>query len=271
MFSAKISRATGYLALGRVAVLEFLAYRANLVVEFLSYPLAFLGYFFFLHGLFLFGHGPQNYPLPELLTYFSLGWMLRMIFHQGVDLSLSSMIATGQIAQELLRPLDLRLMMATRFASLGAARLLGYALPSLALLALLFSPFLVWLPENLLGFVIFLAVGFWLSFELQFLIGVLAFYVTMNYQISWTLDLLIRLASGLIIPLDLYPPWVARSLDILPFKYLYFIPLKVYLGRLPASDLILALLVGLAWWLALWALNRLLLHRALKQLAILGS
>lgn len=260
-----------YGALGRAAVLEFLTYRANLVVEFLSYPLAFLGYFFFIQGLFLAGHGPQGYPLPQLLTYFALGWLLRMVFHQGVDLTMSSLVATGQIAQELIRPLDLRLMMVSRFTGLGAARLVCYALPGLALLALLFGPHLVWRPESLPAFVLFLGLAFWLSFELQFLIGLLAFFFTMNYQISWTLDLLIRLASGLIVPLDLYPAVISWFLEILPFKYLYFLPLQVYLGGPGAADLSLRFLLGLAWGLALWGLNRLVLQQAMKQLAILGS
>ncbi len=261
----------GYLALGRAAVLEFLAYRANLVVEFLGYPLAFLGYFFFIQGLSLSGHGPQGYPLPQLMTYFSLGWLLRMIFNQGIDLSIGGMIASGQIAQELVKPLDLHLMMVSRFAGMGAARLFCYSLPALALLILIFGPFLVWRPENLPAFVLFLGVGCWLSFELQFLIGLLAFYLTMNYQISWTLDMLIRLASGLIIPLDLYPALVTRTLEVLPFQYLYFIPLQVYLGAPGAVDPVWRLLGGMAWGLALWGLNRMVLARALRQLAVLGS
>jgi ABC-2 type transport system permease protein len=113
--------------------------------------------------------------------------------------------------------------------------------------------------------------GCWLSFELQFFIGLLAFYLTMNYQISWTLDLLIRLASGLIIPLDLYPGVVVGALEVLPFQYLYFLPLQVYLGTAAGGDLPWRLLGGLAWAGTLWGLNRLVLARALRQLAVLGS
>lgn len=271
MFSADAYSLRGYWALGRAAVLEFLAYRTNLVVEFLSYPMAFLGYFFFIQGLFLSGHGPQQYPLPQLLTYFALGWLLRMVFNQGMDLTMSSLIATGQIAQELVRPLDLHLMMMSRFTGLGVGRLVFYALPGLVLLTFLFGPWFVWRPRTLPVFLLFLGVAFWLSFELQFLIGLLAFFLTINYQISWTLDMLIRLASGLIIPLDLYPALVSRFLDILPFKYLYFIPLQVYLGGPCNGDLFFALLGGVAWATTLWGLNHLILYRALRQMAILGS
>lgn len=261
----------GYVALGRAAVREFLAYRSHLVVEFLSYPLAFLGYFFFIQGLFLAGHGPHGYSLPQLLTYFCLAWLLRMVINQGIDLTMSSLMVTGQIAQELIKPLDLHLMMLCRFAGLGAARLCCYSLPGLVLLTLFFGSHLIWRPENLPAFGLFLGLACWLGFELQFLIGLSAFYFTMNYQISWTLDLLIRLASGLIIPLDLYPALITWLLDLLPFKYLYFIPLQVYLGGPGTGDLPFRFLVGVTWTVGLWGVNRWILHRALRQLAILGS
>ena len=271
MSSVRDRALPGYFSLWRASFLEVLAYRASVAVEFCTYPLAFLGYFFFIQGLFQAGHGPPAYSLSHLLTYFSLAWLLRMILNQGLDVTMSSMIANGQVVHELLKPLDFHLLMLSCFLGKGCARLFFFSLPALGLLFLIFGHQLQFQSSGWPGFLLFLVVGFWISFELQFFIGALAFYLTMNYQISWTLDMLIRLASGLIIPLNLFPAGVARLLECLPFQYLYFVPIQAFLSPLPAGELAWRFLLGLFWAGTLWLANRVLLARALRHLMVFGG
>jgi ABC-2 type transport system permease protein len=42
---------------------------------------------------------------------------------------------------------------------------------------------------------------------------------------------LIRLLSGSIIPLWFFPPSVSRVLSLLPFVYIYQLPLSIYIGK----------------------------------------
>lgn len=262
---------SGYLSLIRTSFLEFLAYRGDVVLEFFTYPLAFLGYFFFIRALAQVGKGPVEYTLPQLMTYYSLGLLLRMILNQGLDVAMSGKVASGDIMHELLKPLDFHVSMLTRFVGKGLARLLFYSMPALGLLTLCFGNVLQGQGGAFLWFLLFFAIGFWISFELQFLIGSLAFYITMNYQISWTLDMVIRLVSGLIIPLNLFPEAIARGLGYLPFQYLYFIPIQTFLAGAHPGELFGRFLGGALWGGALLFLNRLILARALRQLTIFGS
>ena len=62
-----------------------------------------------------------------------------------------------------------------------------------------------YLPANPLVFCLAAATGFLILFELQMFIGALSFFTTLNFQMSWTLDMLMRLLAGLVVPLSLLP------------------------------------------------------------------
>ena len=89
----------------RLSAREFTAYPSDVLLEFFTYPVAFLGYYFFLQAISGVNPLPQSLPLEKLALYYSLGWLLRMIFHQRTDVGMGSLIAQGDIALLLLRPL----------------------------------------------------------------------------------------------------------------------------------------------------------------------
>ena len=125
------------------AIKETLCYPADVVIEFVSYPLAFMGYFFFVlamsaHGGTIGGGAPARRS-PALITYFSIAWMLRMIVDQGVDGDVAAEVQSGDVALALVRPLPLAGFFFARFVGLGLARLVYYGVPAWLLLTLLFG------------------------------------------------------------------------------------------------------------------------------------
>ena len=144
-------------------------------------------------------------------------------------------------------------------------------MPAWLLLTLLFRDQIEIEPTRVAWFVPYALVAFRLAFEIQYGLGVLAFFVIVNRQISWSLDMLARLASGLIVPLHLFPHTVAYGLEWLPFSHLYYKPIQALLQPAPPATLLGGLAVGLAWVAVLHLANRRLLALALCRHAIAGS
>ena len=261
---------------GRTAIKETLCYPADVVIEFVSYPLAFMGYFFFVlamseHGGAIGGNSTAGASVSALISYFSIAWMLRMIVDQGVDGDVAAEVQSGDVALALVRPLPLSGFFFARFVGLGLARLVYYGVPAWLLLTLLFGDEIRVEPARLVWFLPYVVIAFRMAFEIQFAIGLVSFFTFVNQQVSWSFDMLVRLASGLIVPLSLFPPLVAAWLEALPFQYIYYRPIQVLLEPAAPSALLSGLAVGAAWTLALHLANRGVLALALRRHVIYGS
>lgn len=69
----------------------------------------------------------------------------------------------------------------------------------------------------------------------------------------WSLAVLLRFTSsflgGGMIPLDLFPASLREVLMLLPFPYLFYIPVQTLLGRVPPADWLSGVGILLAWCL----------------------
>jgi ABC-2 type transport system permease protein len=256
---------------GRTAVMETICYPADVVIEFLSYPIAFAGYFYFVLAMFEHNGQFNNYPVSHLMSYFSIAWLLRMIFAQGMDGEIGAAIRSGDIALALVRPMSLPDYYFSRFVGVGMARTIYYGIPAWLLLSVLFGDLIQIAASRIIIFLPYAMIAFRLAFEVQYLLGIISFYIFMNQQVSWSMDLLIRLASGLIVPLHLFPEQALHLLELLPFQYLYYKPIQALLEPGSTEALLSGILPGLFWLGAFYGLNRLLFILAMRRHVIYGS
>jgi ABC-2 type transport system permease protein len=73
------------------------------------------------------------------------------------------------------------------------------------------------------------------------------------------------------LPLDWLPEPYARGIQLLPFKYLAFVPAGILLGKYSHTQLMIELLQGFLWVIVLFALNRIALSRGLRRYSAYGG
>lgn len=189
-----------------------------------------------------------GYSLPQMVTYFALTAVIGR--GGGEDRRVAAEILGGGVKRYLVQPVDFA---ALRLALAAGRRLAGMlqVAPGLAVLALLLHRDLVapTLPAALL-FTASLALGIVLDGQILLLLGMTAFWAgeTALFGIAgWVLSLL----NGSRFPLDLLPGWAAHLARWLPFPYTVFFPLGIFLGRMSAAAAERAILLQLAWVVAL--------------------
>lgn len=82
---------------------------------------------------------------------------------------------------------------------------------------------------------------------------------------------LLRLLSGSIIPLWFFPDWLRGILNLLPFVYIYQLPLDIYIGKYEKDMLWLRLLTQGGWVLLLFLLFFSLQRKILKRVMVQGG
>lgn len=78
---------------------------------------------------------------------------------------------------------------------------------------------------------------FW--FQTSFLIGILAFWLEQTWVFRVMMMTVSQFLSGAILPLEIFPSWLVSVLNYLPFPYLTYVPVKLFMddyhGSLPGA------------------------------------
>ena len=215
--------------------------------------------------------GAFEASLGQMVTYGVLAIALDTILHSSPQWYMAHQVRTGAIDTDLMKPLDFHLYMLARSAGevlffLGVVAslpivvgftLLGVQPPADAATGLMFG--------------VSVALAFLIRFHLGFLLGSLAFITIDIRHISWAYYSLMWFLGGQLVPLWLFPGWLASVAQALPFQGIYFIPLSIYIGRPANLDALGGLGFQLLWVALLWLASRLVWARVQARLVVQGG
>lgn len=173
------------------------------------------------------GYGRSDFILYYLLT--TVGWYI-----VGGEFArpIGTAIKSGDINKSLLQPYSVILGKAVWEQAWKLLSLL-FSLPVCALVlyltrdTLAFSFDMATLPVLALSLV-----GGAIIFGLiQAIIGILAFWMSEVWPVVEMNDMLTQLLGGILAPLTLFPPAVQLISQYLPFRYIFFEPVAIALGK----------------------------------------
>lgn len=225
----------------------------------------------------------NGYSYRNMVAY-ALLVMLGRAFSSmpGLASGMARDIRDGTIKKYLTQPVD---MLGFLFWARVAHKLVYYTVATIpfALVFWLARGFFDQVPscETLLAVAVALVLGFLIGFLTESLIGLSGFYLLEVSSLIFIYMMLNYFLSGHMIPLD----WLVGALPVgsfwrgvaawllkwLPFQYMAYFPAAVLLGRIPADEVPLRLLVGAIWVVVLWQLNRWLFNRGIRRYTAFGG
>ncbi len=222
-------------------------------------------------AFYRFSKSPQPMEYRDVVTYVWLGQAMLAMFPWNLDRDIRDIIRNGNIAYELLRPLDLYWFWYARALAWRTAPTILRAIPVIiiSLLFLGMQPPSSWA-----------SAGAWLLATLGALLLSCALSTLMAISLLWTvsgdgvaqlLPVLALVCSGMQVPLPLFPPWARTVLEILPFRGLVDTPFRLYIGDLSPDQIVPLGLHQLAWTAATIILGRWILARGLRRVVIQGG
>jgi ABC-2 type transport system permease protein len=213
--------------------------------------------------------GRMGLSALDFIRYFLAVFVVRQFTVVWVIWEFEREVVEGKLSPKLLQPLDpgwhhFYSHLAERFARL----------PFIAMVIALFFwvyPQAVWLPSLSQ---IFLAIpvifaAFILRFLMQYTFAMLAFWMERAVAIEQFSFLFYLFLSGMIAPLETFPPLIRQIVDWTPFPYLIHYPASVLVG-LPVDIPQMLLAMG-GWIVIFWGLNRWLWHWGIKRYSGMGA
>jgi ABC-2 type transport system permease protein len=217
------------------------------------------------------GSGTQPLTHDQSITYVWLGQAMLVLTMLGVDADVAAMIRTGNVAYEMVRPLDLYNLWFIRAFSGRAVPMLMRGIPIFAIAALFFG---LTAPASIGAGALFVAS------TLGALLTAASIIALLTISMLWTIsgEGISRLApglvfvfSGIMVPLPFLPSWLQSVSNLMPFRGLIDTPLRVYLGQLQGSDAFAALVLQWVWLFVMIVIGRAVLSRGLRRLVAQGG
>lgn len=225
---------------------------------------------------------PSTHPaitLAQVATYTWLNQGLLALMPWSCDPEIAVAVRTGVVTYDRLRPVDAYAYWYARSAafmtSRAAPRAILMALVAGLAMRLLGFRELSWAPPPSMGqlalFAVSLVLMMCLSSAFMMLLNI-AVVVTLNDRwVSQSLNPLLVVLSGSLVPLALYPDWAQRTLFFQPFAGVVDIPFRIYSGNLSGTLALEGLMLQMFWTIALVVGGRLWMERAMRRLEVQGG
>lgn len=256
-------------AMFRIGFAELVAYRAEMVIWILSatMPLIMLALWnSVVAEAPIAGFGPT-----EITRYFAATLVVRQLTGAWVLWHLNWMIRSGGLSAKLLRPINPLVYEAVTMLAAMPLRMVVLAPMMVGLV--LWRPELVawpgWPAMGLFGLSVLLA---WLmSFLVQGLFGMLAFWTDQSQGMFGVWFVLWMLLSGYIAPLEMFPQPVQAALAWSPFRGMIAVPVELLGGFLSPRDALFDIGVQVVWTLILASTSVLVWKRGIRRYGAFGA
>jgi ABC-2 type transport system permease protein len=250
-------------------------YRSTYLATLVGEPILYLINVVIYSALFAFNDKSTmaGYDLAQLIWYFGGISLIWQCIYNSADSNVSRKILSGDLAVDLLKPASLfKLELAYALSN----RIIGVCLefmPCLFIYGLFFYPRFMTM-NSLLKFMAVIGMAFVLYLLINYLIGLAAFFIKSNYSLQNIKFILINLTAGGFLPLDFFPEWFRKIAALLPFQYLFYWPIQVFLNREASRGqgaFLRILGFQLGWILVLYLCSKALWKQAIKKFCAVGG
>jgi len=258
-----------YLTFSRLAFARNVMYRANSVMSIVSAVLGLLIQVSIWSAMYIGKSSIEGITLENMLTYTMLTTFASAFASSRVGEEIAKRVRSGEIAGDFIRPISLKYSLI--FSELGGSmyKFVFSVLP-VFVAALFFIR--IQLPTNpmlIVYFFISLALGFALINSMMYSLGLLVFWFKDSGYVRWFNKAFMLMFGGSAVPLWFYPEGLRTVATFLPWRFITYEPVAIYLGQ--TTNIWQTLLLQIMWILVFELLGEVIWKKAQKFVFVQGG
>lgn len=247
-----------------------MVYRSSLLWSILFQTVCFLLQYYLWRSLI--GSGVyMGVTLNDMIFYSMLNTIVTELSYTAVESDLEDQIRDGSVILHFLRPVSFKFNCLAAALGDNMFACLTQIMPVFVIGALTVGmpgPASVW---NGAGFAISVLMGLLISFEIRYIVGLLAFWIQKTWYLSWFLDFGFVLLGGQLVPLWFFPKAWNAICYIMPFRYISYDAINIYLGMTTGVGVLISLAMSAVWLAALSLLEKRVWKLAVRKLCVNGG
>lgn len=214
--------------------------------------------------------------LPKDASFLGYNQSLMLTYILGTSLISAFVLASrssevgdeinrGNLSNFLIKPVNYLLYQFSRDIGDKAMNILFSSVELTILFLVLKPPLFIQTNLTYLGlFLISTVLALILYFLINFLIGLVGFWSPEVWAPRFIFMIVITFFAGGLFPLDILPEQIFKIFQYLPFSYLLYFPLKIYLGQLSLSEIISGLAISSFWLIFMFTVVKFVWNTGLR-------
>ena len=266
-----VNQARVYAEFIRVGFVNTLAYRLRYYTGIVTYFIYVSIYYFIWKAIYEHSAIIEGFDFSHILTYVAVGWIIRSFYYNNIDQEIAIQVMEGKLAMDLIKPVNTQCMYVAQALGESVFRLVMLTVPTALVLALVFP---VRRPASFLNFAAFfvsVVFSFFIVAGINFSVGTFAIRLKSILGLLRAKYFLLELFFGLLIPISFFPEIFPKALAVLPFQYISYIPVLIYLGKIQGMGILKALGIQLFWVVAMLAIGDGLWRWSSRKITIQGG
>jgi len=221
----------------------------------------------------LLAQSPELSPIPinAMITYVIIFYVIRQASHTNFFSVMAQKVNRGDIAVDLIRPVNLKNMLLSEQASENVCTII-FSIAPVAVLASVFWGFeLLASPAALAIFIPTAILAIILTFYITYIFSLLIFWTREQVYPRQICGGLLLIFSGSAVPLWFYPQWLQTLGMFLPFRLMGFESIQIFMGLLDIQQAVMVLAHQILWLGGLWLLERFIWSRIKNNVFVQGG
>lgn len=261
---------------------KYIDYTIIGVKEHLAYPSAIWAHLFskimYLYLQFsiwnaLFSSHSQIKPLvnrENTLNYIIVATIISTFIECNTIEWVNTQIQTGNIAVELIRPIDFKKMIFSRHLGDSIVKIVFCCIPLLVFAIVVFHRPLLFHTEIYYGLTSII-LAYCIQFLYSLIIGLLAFWLIVTWPLNMLLSAIYKLLSGVWIPITLFPDLLYKINLLLPFRAIYAIPVTIMTNEMETKAILELIIIQLIWIICLYFITEIVWKIGKRKLIVQGG
>ena len=221
-----------YWTVFRVNWQNALQYRGPTAISILGNLLHILVLLYLWNAIYQSEQSLGDYSLSDLITYYILQLLINGMVLSYISWQIGTEIREGSFSNFLIKPVNYLHYWFT--INLSGKLFEGLMISVVGLIMAGVLADYITLPGNLttaLHFAFAMILGAILAFEFDFAIGILAFWLVQIDSFKYMLQYGMFFLAGALLPLDLFPMLFQQIAHALPFRFMVYFPIRIFLGK----------------------------------------
>ncbi len=255
----------------RVGFVNTLAYRLRYYTGIVTYFIYVTVYYFIWRAIYEHSTNIEGFDFSHILTYVALGWIIRSFYYNNIDQDMAYQVMEGKLAMDLIKPVNIQSMYIAQALGESMFRAVMLSLPTAIVLLLVYPVRGPASARHLAAFLISVILSFFLVAAINFAVGTFAIRLKSILGLLRAKYFLLELFSGLLLPISFFPAIFQKMFNFMPFQYISYVPVLLYLGKINGRAIAVSLTLQLFWVLAMFALGATMWKWSSRKITIQGG
>lgn len=260
-----------YFVISKFSFNRALAYKSKIPIMVVEQIMLILANVYIWKAVSEYSDTVAGFKANELISYSVIVWLLHRLISNSIDIKIDDAYRTGKIVYDFTRPYNLILYYISESIGISIFWLIFSVVPTFLFFFLYVGLVIPSGIVHIILSIVSIILSFFILSLMNFLVGIMVFFMQQTKGLRVLKHISMDIFSGLLIPLTFYPSWLQVILNYLPFKYVFFTSIQIWIGNVNNRESFVIICAQIIWIIILSVISNVCIRICDNHISIQGG